>query len=287
MALDPPLSWPGGKRKHAEALVERVLQHLQPSGRYIEPFLGAGAVALAMPPGTPMILGDACLPLGHLWWWLQREPEAISEYAAGYGLVMNNTGWNTRERYGLLRKEHKAEPFSVTDWRPSARFLWLMRACFNGIYRENKDGVFNVPWGARERIAMPTAADLRAIADHIATADIRPGWDFEDVMTEARPGDVIFTDPPYHGGKAAFTGYVKGTFERWNGVEATAQVRLAQVSYDAVARGATVIMTNADTPFIRELYTGWQFDAIVEDRPVAAQPRARKSAHCVIVTGRW
>jgi DNA adenine methylase Dam len=274
----PPLRWVGSKRKYAADLAARCNAHRGLHLRHIEPFLGSGAVALATPNDTPMILADACVPLGYLWWWIQREPEAVAEYAAGYGVLMNNTTWNTRDGYKALRKEHNAEPYADDGYQPSARFLWLMAANFNGIYRENKLGQYNVPWGARAHVSLPSAADLRAIADHIACADIRPGWDFEDVMAEAGDGDVVFSDPPYDGDKSAFTSYVKKPFT------ADEQVRLRDVSVLAVERGATVIMTNADTPRIRDLYQGWQIEEMVEARPVAAAPRDRKPAHCLIVT---
>lgn len=279
LPVAPFLRWVGAKRRYATALAARCTAKLE--GRYIEPFLGSGAVALAMPSGTPMILGDRSLALGYLWWWIQREPVAVAEYAAGYGLDID-TGWNTQAGYAAARVEHNEQPYADDDYRPSARFLWLMSACFNGVYRENKNGYFNVPWGRRKRASVPTVAALQAVAAHLATADIRPGWDFADVMAEADRGDVVFTDPPYDGDATAFTTYVAEAFT------GAAQLRLRDESEHAAHRGATVIMTNADTPRIRELYRGnWRFNEVVEARPVAANPRARTPAHCLVVTSAW
>lgn len=276
--LAPFLRWVGSKRRYAPALAERCMANLR--GRYIEPFLGSGAVALAMPGDVPMILGDRSLPLGYLWWWIQREATALAEYAAAYGLDLD-TGWNTESGYNAARVEHNDQPYADDDYRPSARFLWIMSACFNGIYRENKNGFFNVPWGWRKRVSVPTVETLTAIATHLQHADIRPGWDFEDVINEAGNGDVIFNDPPYDGDATAFTTYVAEAFD------SAAQTRLRDASNRAVERGATVIMTNADTPRIRELYTGWKFDEVIEARPVAASPRARTPAHCLVVSSSW
>lgn len=275
----PFLRWVGSKRRYAPALAERCMANLR--GRYIEPFLGSGSVALAMPSDVPMILGDRSLPLGYLWWWIQREPVAVAEYAAGYGLDLD-TGWNTESGYNAARVEHNEQPYADDDYRPSARFLWLMSSCFNGIYRENKNGYFNVPWGRRKRASVPTVATLQAVATHLQHADIRPGWDFADVMAEAARGDVVFNDPPYDGDATAFTTYVA---EAFTGV---AQQRLRDESERAAHRGATVIMTNADTPRVRELYRGnWRFDEVIEARPVAANPRARMPARCLVVTSAW
>lgn len=273
--LRPPLRWVGGKRKMAIDLAARCEALRAPEGYYFEPFLGSGAVSLAMPFGLKMILGDASKPLGYLWWWLMREPEAIAEYARGFGVEVGDN-WNDRDGYVELRLQHNQEPFSDDDWRPSARFLWLMHTCFNGVYRENGQGYFNVPWGKR-RAGVPSASELRAIANH-ADADIRPGWDFEDVLREAQAGDVAFIDPPYDGDATAFTGYVAKAF----GPEE--QERLCAVLDDAIGRGVSCVQTNADTSRIRKLYRHWKIEEVFEARPVAADAQKRAPAACVIMT---
>jgi DNA adenine methylase len=275
-ALRPPLRWVGGKRKMAADLAARCEARRALVGRYFEPFLGSGAVALAMPPGIAMTLADACKPLGYLWWWLQREPEAIAEYAAAFGIEIGEN-WNDREGYVEVRLSHNCEPFVAEDWQPSARFLWLMHASFNGIYRENRQGYYNVPWGNR-RVGVPSSAELRAIADRIGDAAILPGWDFADTLADVTKGDVVFVDPPYDGDSSAFTNYVATPFG------APEQVRLAEVLDNMVGRGAAVVHTNADTPRIRALYRHWKIEEVFEARPVAADPQKRVPAACLILT---
>lgn len=276
--IPPFLRWVGGKRRQALDLAARVTAALKPGGRYIEPFLGSGAVALAMPPGTPMLLGDACLPLGYLWWWLQRHPREIAEYAAGYGLALDQD-WNTQEGFNELRQQHNAQPYSDESWEPSARFLWLTCASFNGVYRESSKGEYNVPWGRRARVSVPTPETLEAVAAHIAQAQVFPGWDFEDVIDQATAGDVVFADSPYDGPKGQFTSYVKTPFD------ADAQLRLMRAAMRARERGATVILTNSDTVRIRDFYAGWAIESALERRPVAADPERRVPAYCVVISG--
>lgn len=276
--IPPFLRWVGGKRRQALDLAVRATAALKPGGRYIEPFLGSGAVALAMPPGTPMLLGDACLPLGYLWWWLQQHPREIAEYAAGYGLALDQD-WNTQEGFNELRQQHNATPYSDASWEPSARFLWLTSASFNGVYRESSKGEYNVPWGRRARVSVPTPETLEAVAAHIAQAQVFPGWDFEDVIDQAVAGDVVFADSPYDGPKGQFTSYVKTPFD------ADAQLRLARAAYRARERGATVILTNSDTVRIRDFYAGWTIESALERRPVAADPGRRVPAYCVVISG--
>lgn len=276
--IPPFLRWVGGKRRQALDLAARATAALKPGGRYIEPFLGSGAVALAMPPGTPMLLGDACLPLGYLWWWLQRHPREIAEYAAGYGLALDQD-WNTQEGFNELRQQHNAQPYSDESWEPSARFLWLTCASFNGVYRESSKGEYNVPWGRRARVSVPTPETLEAVAAHIAQAQVFPGWDFEDVIDQASAGDVVFADSPYDGPKGQFTSYVKTPFD------ADAQLRLMRAATRARERGATVILTNSDTVRIRDFYAGWTIESALERRPVAADPERRVPAYCVVISG--
>lgn len=278
--LNPFLPWVGSKRKLVEPIVEKLLVHRQSASTYIEPFLGSGAVALTMPAGMPMILGDACKPLGYLWWWIQREPEAIAEYARGFGLVPGDN-WNTDDGYIAVRYDHNCEPFSTEDWCPSARFLWLMHACFNGVYRENRQGYMNVPHGDRKRLNIPTPAELRAVADHIVNAEVIVG-DFEPMFDAARTGDLVYFDPPYdYGGKTpTYTGYVK------EGFRPDDQHRLAEAFWRATQHGAYCLGSNADTDRIRSLYGAGVITAVDEDWKVAADSDKRGLAACVLVENR-
>ena len=274
MSPVPFLPWAGSKRKLVDRILAQLQPHLHPGSTYIEPFLGAGAVALAVPAGTPMVIGDACQPLGYLWWWIKQEPEAIAEYAAGFG-IEREAGWNTDEGYIAARFDHNVEPFSATDWRPSARFLWLMHACFNGLHRENKLGYFNVPRGDRVRLNIPTPAELRAVADHLVNAEVIVG-DFEPMVDAAQARDVVYLDPPYDGDKS-FVGYTK------EGFGINDQARLAEAFLRAAQRGAYVLGSNADTEYIRSLYSAAWLHEVDEERRVAANAESRLAAPCVFI----
>lgn len=277
--LIPFLKWAGGKREQAEAIAAWCTARLGPGGRYIEPCLGGGAVALAMPRGTPMILGDANEALGYLWWWIQQRPAAIAEIAAGLGVVKGD-GFNTETGYYDVRRAFNTCKLDAEDPTPSARFLWLVHACFNALYRENSLGGFNVPWGKRPRVAIPSAAALEAISAHLQTALIYPGWDFADVIAMAQAGDVVYVDPPYDADITAFTTYVAKAFDPRE------QERLAESIWAAIGRGVAVMTSNADTERVRKLYDGLTIEAIEEPRSVAAHGGARKAAACVRISTR-
>lgn len=268
VGIPPFLRWVGGKRWAVPQLVPRLRAKLAAGGRYVEPFLGAGAIALALPASIPKTLNDLCYPLVGLWWWIQQNPEALA--------LAVPTAWsNTAAGYAEIRKQYNLRPFSDTSPDPSARFLWLNHTCFNGIYRENKSGGFNVPWGNRPRLAaLPTTAQLVRVSTHLqgVTLSALPAI---DVIAEARRGDVVFADPPYDG---VYTSYTS------SGFTADDQAALAEALTAARARGAHVFMTNSDTPLIRRLYAGWSLEPFVEPRRVAAQAASRTAAACVLVS---
>lgn len=277
--LVPFLKWAGGKREQAEAIAAWCTARLGPSGRFIEPCLGSGAVALAMPRGTPMILGDANEALGYLWWWVQQRPSAVAAIAAQLGSVKGE-GCNTEPGFYEIRRAYNTCKLDPDDPAPSARFLWLVHACFNALYRENSQGGFNVPWGKRARIVLPTVAALEAISRHLQTAQIFPGWDFADLIAMAQPGDVVYVDPPYDADITAFTSYVAKAFDPRE------QERLADVIWAAITRGVAVMTSNADTPRVRKLYDGLVIEAVEEPRSIAASSTARKAAACVRISTR-
>lgn len=276
--LRPFIRWVGGKRIQAPMIAAWCVERLARTrgARYIEPFLGGGAVALTLPPGTPMILADLCRPLGWLWWWVQQEPAAVAEYAAGFG-VDSEDGWNTAEGFAQARIDHNSQPFAEEDYTPSARFLWLLHAAYNGLYRENATGLFNVAWGKRTRVTVPTAAHLIAVSERLANAEIRPGWDFEAVIDGARAGDVVYADPPYDGDPAAFVNYAS-KFIRAD------QARLAEAIERAARRGVHVITTNADTERVRQLYSWMTVEEIGEQRKVAPTANGRGVVSCLRMT---
>lgn len=277
--LQPFFRWTGSKRKQAAELAAWCAERLGAGGRYFEPCLGGGAVALAMPQGTSMVLADSNLGLGYLWWWVQQDADAVLDYAVSLGSAFG-TGSNTEAGYYAVRAAYNTTKYDPDDPRPSARLLWLLQACYGGVYRENQLGGLNVPWGKRPRVPLPSPDGLRAIADHLRGADIRPGWDFADVLAEAAAGDVAFIDPPYDSDAHAFTGYVSAPFGPRE------QERLAESIWAAIKRGAAVCTTNADTERVRKLYDGLTIASVEEARAVGARTGGASSAPCVRITTR-
>jgi DNA adenine methylase len=272
--LTPFVKWAGGKRWAADTLAALIDPLLAiTGGRYFEPFLGGGAVALALRSGNAQTLGDFCAPLTGLWWWLRRDAAALVDAI--------DLSWdNTKDGYYYIRHQFNEHGhFSAKDPTPSARMLWLNHSCFNGLYRENADGGFNVPWGKRKSIAIPSRERLIAIQDRLWNTSIQIGQDFAETLRRVREGDVVFADPPYDGTFADYTSAGFGPPE---------QERLAGVLDGCRRVGATVLMTNSDTPRIRSLYPekDWIVKPLVEPRSVAADSDKRQDVVCLLVRSR-
>lgn len=271
----PFLRWVGAKRWLAPALAPWITSRLSGRGVYCEPFLGAGAVALALPAHIPKRLGDRCVALSGLWWWLQRglDVDAVARCFASWT--------NTREGYDAVARDFNEEGhFNPRSVIPSIRMLWLNHTCFNGVYRENLAGKYNVPWGKRKTIALPTDTMLMDVNRGLALSSVFIGADYEVTLRSPLPvGSVVYADPPYDG---TFVGYTEFGFN------AAAQVALANRLVRLVGSGTAVATTNADTPLIRELYPTdrWDVQAVAEPRSVAAKGTSRARAPCLLITSR-
>ena len=174
-----------------------------------------------------------------------------------------------RERYYEMREAYNAGPHGGPDH--AARFIWLNRAGFNGLYRENRKGDFNVPVGRYKKLSIPSEEHFRAVSELLQDTEIRAG-SFEEVMCDAGPDDQVYCDPPYVplNATAAFTAYCKSPF----GLRE--QQRLALEAMQAAFRGAQVVLSNHDLPLVRnELYPescGFQHVA----RPAVKRAISRK-----------
>ncbi len=230
---DPFLKWPGGKRW----LVNQY-GSLFPSRyeRYLEPFLGGGAVFFHLMPHRA-ILSDTNSDLVNAYQCLKKHAKAIDK------------------RLKELHHRHsKTLYYRIRATRPTAaieqavRFLYLNRTCFNGIYRVNLRGDFNVPIGTKALVAYPNDY-LQGISTCLRDASIRVA-DFEETIDQAAVHDFVFVDPPYtvmHNNNN-FVKYNANLFS-W-----TDQLRLASAVKRAALRGASIMISNADHRSVRALY---------------------------------
>ncbi len=239
----PFLKWAGGKYSLLERLKPFISSLKQEStGYFIEPFVGAGAVGLNA--AGRVVVNDCNLDLINTWRMLQSNPDSFIKKCQLF--FSKNT--NNAESYYLIRDEFNNKKGTALD--RAVMFLYLNKHCFNGLCRYNASGQFNVPFGKYKKIEL----DLNGL--ETVSAKIQ-NWiifnlDFRCVIKMAGENDIVYCDPPYVSSnevKNGFTLYSTGGF---SSVEHEALATEAKL---ATERGATVLISNHDTAYTRNLYT--------------------------------
>lgn len=233
----PFLKWAGGKRALVPDIVERLPDTI---AAYWEPFLGGGAVFFALDGRIQTArLSDVNAELALTYQMVRNKPEELIEL-----LGSHESQHEDKDYYYRVRKTTGARDAVAV----AARFIYLNKTCYNGLYRVNKSGEFNVPRGQYKNPTICDAAGLGKASAVLQKAEIRFG-DFDD-MVDPGARDFIYCDPPYDG---TFTSYAAQGFGK------SEQQRLR----DAVLRwhelGAAVMVSNADTELIRSLYSSSAF----------------------------
>jgi DNA adenine methylase len=256
----PFIKWAGGKTQMLETLYPLVMKRLAVSGKYFEPFLGGGALALQM-VGVDVVASDANDDLIEVWDVVRRNPHQLS---------LRLERMRAAHSKDFYYKTRELEATNALD--RAARFIYLNKMGFNGLYRVNrKTGKFNVPIGRGRPTSIPTYSELVAISSVLTKYWRLESLDFETVIEEAEAGDVVFADPPYD-----------GTFDYTSGFSDKDRWRLASCLRRAARRGVGVIATDADTPRVREMYAWARIRAYDERRRIAANGD-RRDAGCVVI----
>ncbi|MBI5949036.1 MAG: DNA adenine methylase [Chloroflexi bacterium] len=264
----PFLKWAGGKGKLAPLIAARVPRAC---GRFHEPFVGGGAVFFAVRaahPGLPAAISDANGALVDCYLAVQGAVEgliaALRPLAAEY-LARDHDG--RRDFYYRVRA---AEPRDKTE--RAARLIFLNRTCYNGLYRVNANGGFNVPHGRYANPRILDEAGLRACSAALAGVEIRCE-DFEAACDRARPGDFVYLDPPYQPltRTANFTAYTAASFGPRE------QERLRDAFEAMTRRGVFAVLSNSDHPAVRDLYDGrgYRFDVVPMSRAINSAGHGR------------
>lgn len=257
----PFLKYAGGKQRLLKSLLP-LLPTPGPGGRYIEPFLGAGSVLLATTAPTSLA-GDTNPDLMALWVAVQARPLDVVR-TAGHLFSPEN---HNELAYRRIRDEFNNAAYRFDR---AVRLLYLNRFGFNGLYRVNKSGEFNVPYGrpakaprVPEQEVLNASARLKRVALHVGS--------FEALLSEARAGDVVYCDPPYLAdeGQSSFASY---TAESFGPDQHRALARLAQ---EAASRGACIAISNHDNEAVRHLYRGWLVHSVSVSQTLAATPGKR------------
>lgn len=261
----PVLKWAGGKTKLLTELLARMPARY---GRYYEPFAGGAALFFRVAPERA-VLGDSNDALMLTYTTIAHDHEAVVAVLRRHAAKHRRL---SKEHYLAVRGAWN--DLVPTGVERAAAFLYLNRTCFNGLWRVNRAGEFNVPMGRYEDPLAGIAERLRAAAPALARADLRMG-DYRGVLHDVRRGDFVYIDPPYDGG---WTGYTTDSFNDRDQAELAYEVRRLAL------RGVRVMVSNADTPRIRALYAGLRIDVVQCPRAINSNTSRRGAVDEVIVT---
>ncbi|MBG1245563.1 DNA adenine methylase [Nostoc sp. NZL] len=261
----PFLKWAGGKSR----LIQQYIPYFPKSYKnYYEPFLGGGAVFFYLQP-TAAILTDINAELINTYCCVRDHIEEL------ISILKEHKNRHDKDYYYSVRNNS-----SGTDIEKAARLIYLNKTCFNGLYRVNSQGKFNVPLGRYENPNICSEVLLRTASEALSTSKIKQ-TDFVDVLSYATSSDdFIYFDPPYYpvSETSYFTAYSSDRFAEEQ------QVQLKDVFEKLAERGVKVMLSNSDCEFIRNLYSSFDIHTISASRAINSNAKKRGKITEVLVT---
>src|ERR1700674_2312734 len=254
IAIRPILRWAGSKR-----LLLPKLRGLTPPGftRYIEPFCGSACYFLTLRP-RQAILSDINRDLIATYGAIKAHPCEVAEAIRKWK--------TTKAEYLRIRGSRPHSPIVA-----AARFVYLNRLAFNGVYRENQHGEFNVPFGGHRNGHMPTKSELQAFSATLTNARLFCS-DFEDIVDKTVEGDFLYLDPPYHYGAGRNRGeYGCGAFS------SSDLSRFLAASARAAQRGVYILISYNKAHQLKKVLGAWNLSYCKARRSVAGFARSRRS----------
>lgn len=270
---EPFIKWAGGKGQ----LLSQLARYYPPSvKRYFEPFIGSAAVFFDVhrrfqPRYT--LLSDTNAELVNCYKVVRDDPEAVIRLLGRHKKLHRERG---SEHYYAVRE---LQTESLAPAQRAARFIYLNKTCYNGLYRVNSAGQFNVPMGRYKNPNILDHTGLRAASKALQGVHLTV-QDFSDCLPKIRTGDFVYGDPPYFPRSATsnFTGYTEGGF----GLEQ--QERLATFALAAGSKGCRVMLSNSETPDVRSLYRGFRLHTVSARRAINSNGRARGPISELVIT---
>ncbi|MBD2561451.1 MULTISPECIES: DNA adenine methylase [Nostoc] len=261
----PFLKWAGGKSR----LIQQYIPYFPKSYKnYYEPFLGGGAVFFYLQP-TAAILTDINAELINTYCCVRDHIEEL------ISILKEHKNRHDKDYYYSVRNNSGG-----TDIEKAARLIYLNKTCFNGLYRVNSQGKFNVPLGRYENPNICSEVLLRTASEALSTSEIKQTH-FVDVLNYATSSDdFIYFDPPYYpvSETSYFTAYSSDRFAEEQ------QVQLKDIFEKLAERGVKVMLSNSDCEFIRNLYSSFNIHTISASRAINSNAKKRGKITEVLVT---
>jgi DNA adenine methylase len=262
----PILKWAGGKSR----LLAQFESHFPPTGsykRYFEPFLGGAAVFFSLQPPESYLF-DLNEMLIEVYTVIRDNVDDL--------IAALQQHFNDKDYFYAVRAQR---PEDLTPAQRAARFIFLNKTCYNGLYRVNQQGQFNVPFGRYKNPAICDEKGLRAAHTALQSANLEVA-DFHVMLDRAEPGDLIYFDPPYEplSVTSSFTSYTS------SGFDSSDQRRLAEVYRALDARGCLLMLSNSSAPLIAELYRDFHIHDISARRVINRNGSGRGTIKELLIT---
>jgi DNA adenine methylase len=280
LSARPFLKWAGGKGQVYRAIKPQ-LHEIGPDATYFEPFLGGGAVFFQVKPRRA-VLNDLNAAL------IATFEEVKSGTSKLLSQLHRLPAETTEPEYYERRDRFNHLGARLTSLGPrlrsefAATFIWLNHTCYNGLYRVNKSGRFNVPFGFYERPFIYSESSINLAAKALQRSHARLRCvDYEECLRAASSGDLVYLDPPYEPSSptSSFTGYTS------EGFGTSDQEKLAHVVRNLVRRGCHVVLSNSPSPNIRDLYKGFKITTVSAPRAINCVGSRRARVDELVVVG--
>lgn len=254
----PFVKWAGGKRQLLKFIKERVPSSYN---TYIEPFVGGGALLFELLP-KKAIINDINEELINAYLVIRDNLDELINSLKKHE--------NTEEYYYYIRS---LKPHELNNIERASRFIYLNRTCYNGLYRENSKGEFNVPFGNYKDPKIVDEENLKVVSHYLNSADITITCsDYKEVCYMATNDDFVYFDPPYYplSKNSSFTKYTKYDFTKKEHIE------LAQIFRELDKKGCKVLLSNSNTEFIKNLYREYIVEEVHAIRAINCKASGRK-----------
>lgn len=263
----PIVKWVGGKRQ----LMFELLKNMPKTyNRYFEPFIGGGALFFELQPENAYIS--------------DMNEELINLYSVVrdnvYELIADlNKHEVSKEFFLKIRNLDRTDEYkNLSNLQRASRFIYLNRTCFNGLYRVNSQGQFNVPFGNYKKPRIVNENNLLNCSELLKNTEIKCA-DFSEILTKAKKDDFVYFDPPYVplNETSSFTSYTK------DGFDMDMQFKLREVCDELDLMGVKFMLSNSDTKFVNELYSNYEIKKVFASRAVNANADGRGKITEVLV----
>ena len=263
----PIVKWVGGKRQ----LMFELLKNMPKSyNRYFEPFIGGGALFFELQPENAYIS--------------DMNEELINLYSVVrdnvYELISDLNKHEVSKEYfiDIRNLDRTSEYKNLSNVQRASRFIYLNRTCFNGLYRVNSQGQFNVLFGNYKNPRIVNENNLLNCSELLKNTEIKCA-DFSEILTKVKKGDFVYFDPPYVplNETSSFTSYTK------DGFDMDMQFKLREVCDELDSMGVMFMLSNSDTKFVNELYSNYEIKKVFASRAVNANAESRGKITEVLV----